>query len=260
MPSIVDLAELANASYSDTASVVKVRSNIEAPAGASGKDLSFSPGNPLFQNALSQGLAACSAPTNFDEVWQRTNSKRDSFGFFAALYESGQERVIAFRGTDDLYDGLIDDAAILAGQAPRQVQAAISAANAFGISGQTWFTGHSLGGALAVIAACRLGLPAVTFNAPGVQSECVQSALTTTNGLQALLEMAGRCISNSRVRNIRIHGDPVSSMFTTGWQAGGNTQSYAAPTCGFDALCRHGMATCLAAVKADAANFTELQF
>lgn len=258
MPSIVDLAEISNAVYNHGTSLVTVTPPVTiTPAG-----------NPFAQRASSQAprallpqAAAClldpppAAPT--PKTWRKVQFAHNRAGFYAGLYECGNQRVIAFRGTDDLLDALVDDAAVGAGMLPPQVIAAFQTASAWGVSGNTYLTGHSLGGALAVLAACHFNLPAVTFNAPGVADVCVQIE-ATSNALSSMLAAVSRCVRNSRVRNLRIAGDPVSSYFTTGFQAGGNVTAFSGGSCGLDLLCLHGMATCLAAVRESVENYQEL--
>jgi hypothetical protein len=167
-------------------------------------------------------------------------------GFSATLYRHNGHDVLAFRGTDDLWDGLVDDLSVAGGGIPPQVSAALIVAR--NAQRGAVFTGHSLGGALALIAAAHLDFPAVTFNAPGVRDSCLLSS--PASGLQAFLSIASRCATNSRVHNIRIDGDPVSSWWTTGFQSGARPRSLPAPRCGaLDALCRHGIATCVEAVR-----------
>jgi hypothetical protein len=195
--------------------------------------------------------------------WRRTQRWTDAH-FFAALYaKQDGSAVLAYRGTDDAVDVLMDDSAIAYGRVPPSASNAIQAAGRLS-SAKVLLTGHSLGGALAIIAAARFGLPAVTFNAPGVMNSCVVAnafSTVTANGLSGLIALAGRCYNGSRMRNIRIDGDPVSSALTAALslslQSGG-AKSYPAPQCGIDLLCRHGIATCIAAVRNRPDGFQEV--
>jgi len=227
MPSIVDLAEICNAVYSKAAAVV-----VHPP-----------------------GFCSIDAPR-----WRLRKSWEGVFtGFTAGVYaiDRQPDTVLAFAGTDSLWDILIDDAQIFAGQVPQQALQAIAVARQQ--SGNVYLTGHSLGGALAIIAAAHTGAPAVTFNAPGVMDSCVRSTiLQTKNGLAALIAAVQRCVGGSRILNIRIAGDPVSSAITTGLQSGTTRPSYSAAQCGLNALCRHGMATCIDAVRREKRNFEPL--
>lgn len=251
MPSVVSLAEISNAVYDPKTGSIQV----EPPGGkaATFQIPSFTSSSSL--SLLHQTNACLLAQQS--ETWLKSSSAYNSVGFYAGLYSCGGQRVIAFRGTDDLFDGLVDDVAVGIGVMPPQVIAAFRTVSAWAGASNTYLTGHSLGGALAILAACHFNLPAVTFNAPGVGDVCVQIA-AVTNSLESLMAAVSRCARNSRVRNIRISGDPVSSHFTTGAQAGGNVTSYDSGSCGLDLLCRHGMATCLSAVKASSGNYSEL--
>jgi hypothetical protein len=201
-----------------------------------------------------------------------------SRGFFAAQYQDmpGSRNVLAFRGTDDLVDLLVDDLAIGAGGIPPQIDPACYA-TAEVKDRPLILTGHSLGGALAIIAAAKYDLPAVTFNAPGVTDSCVQSIATGgwDNGLRALIGAVQRCIANPRIINIRIEADPVSGYFTNGIGAAlltrnpfntvvagfqpGETMTLPSRSCGLDALCRHGIQTCIAEVRARGDAFDPIQ-
>jgi hypothetical protein len=85
---------------------------------------------------------------------------------------------------------------------------------------------------------------------------CIRSA--PRGGVHRFFDVVGRCVSNDRILNIRIDGDPVSSFFTTGVQTGRTATPLGAPSCGLDPLCRHGIATCIASLREDRANFRPL--
>jgi hypothetical protein len=186
-------------------------------------------------------------------VWTRVQRWTDG-AFFAALYaKAGGGLVLAYRGTDDAVDVLRDDTNIAVGQVPPSASEALFVAGNLA-RGKVILTGHSLGGALSIIAAGRFGLPAVTFNAPGVMNSCVSANafdVAKNDGLSGLVALVGRCFNGSRMENIRIDGDAVSSPLTALLSASlqsGGAQSSAAPQCGLDLLCRHGIRTCVTAV------------
>jgi len=223
MPCLVDFAELSNASYEDSGDAAY---ELRPPTKAS---------------------------------WQRRTKWINRVGFYAALFESGSgASVLIFRGTDDLWDGIVDDGTIALGGMPPQALAALQVVGSCASKQNLSLAGHSLGGALALIAAAHSGLPAVTFNAPGVMDSCVVSA-RPGKGLRAFLQTVARCAINSRVRNVRIDGDPVSSFFTTGFQVGRGASALSAPQCGLDPLCRHGIRTCIAAVRREPRNYEEIK-
>lgn len=227
MATIVDAAEMANAVYSLTPRVVV------------------------------HGQTTCSVN---DSVWHsKLPVDVSATGFKATVYRTASKQlIIAFAGTDDMKDALIDDAAITLGTMPPQAISAVSIAKHFAGKSNALVTGHSLGGALAVIAAAQANLPAVTFNAPGMADSCVVAApLLSSGGLAGFISMVGRCAAGPKIRNIRIDGDPVSSFFTTGRQSG-RTTTYPSQCRAFDMLCKHGMATCLAAVRADSSNYVDI--
>jgi hypothetical protein len=108
--------------------------------------------------------------------WRRSTTfgNPDSGGFFAAVYGCGLMNVLAYRGTNDPWD-VSPDAQLLFGEVPSQIPQAelawtraVSALPQPSSSASLVLTGHSLGGALAAMVAAKSGVPAVTFNAPGV--------------------------------------------------------------------------------------------
>jgi hypothetical protein len=186
--------------------------------------------------------------------------------FYAAYYtREGNGRVLAFRGTDSIRallggDG-VDDGLIFLGNVPPTARLALQLPCKVGTGG-LYLTGHSLGGALAIIAAARYNLPVVTFNAPGVMDSCLLSnALSAEgkNGFWQRLISAASCILGPKMLNIRIAGDPVSSQRTTGWQSGIFPETEWAPQCGVNPLCLHGIETCVEEMRKRTDGFEELK-
>lgn len=269
MPSIVELAELSLAVYQGERSVSfghvapgSSRRTSRTPTRSAIPALRFTgmtPGKPW----TPFGMQVCRvAPDPYEVTWRRDERWWAVNGYFSARYSrDGDSRVLAFRGTNptDIGD-LFDDGLIATNRAPVQaLQALVTAAGA-GLRSGDYLTGHSLGGALALITAAHMGLPAVSFNAPGVQDECRSTAaLSLSAGIRRFLEVAASCVSNRRVRNIRIEGDLVSARLLTGAQVGNGQITLDAPAgTGDDPLARHGMQTCLEAVRRTAANYEPL--
>jgi hypothetical protein len=88
-------------------------------------------------------------------------------GLRTVIYTDGSVFVVAFRGTDNASD-LVEDAQLTLGM--NTAMYPIGEAIAAGVKnhGTVYVTGHSLGGAVAQVVGSRMGLPFVTFNAPGV--------------------------------------------------------------------------------------------
>lgn len=173
----------------------------------------------------------------------------NQIGFSCALYvkksneisTKSVEAVLAFRGTNDLIDVFVDDREIASSRIPTQANAAISIANnAKMVYPNLVLTGHSLGGALAIIAGAHTGLKVVTFNAPGVLAGCVRSSylglFSNNNKLSAIISTVKVCLSGSNVENIRNNGDVVSSFLLP---QVGKTQSLPSKCGTFDIMCKH---------------------
>jgi hypothetical protein len=185
-------------------------------------------------------------------IWARQTKWWNRLGFYAALYRRQPDgpRVLAFRGTDEFWtDGLLDDASIAAGGVPPQAAAAFQVARDAKLPDNSFLTGHSLGGALAILAGARLGLPVVTFNAPGVMDSCVAANATYPGTFGAIVDAVASCFTGRRMWNIRIPADPVSSLFTTGLQPGRRTELSPPECSALNLKCRHGIGTCVDLVK-----------
>ena len=131
-------------------------------------------------------LSNCSYSDNpCGRGWQRVDprevslTQRDFSGnqFFASLYQNELtgEYVLAFRGTDQFRD--IDDSlSQYAGLNSNQYQRASDLARTFAINNpgvRISYTGHSLGGGLASIAALSSGAEATVFNAAAIHPDAV---------------------------------------------------------------------------------------
>lgn len=96
----------------------------------------------------------------------------ENTGFKAAIYEKGNERVVAYAGTEVEIGDYIADLKIILKMLPRQAEEAIYFFEKFyDPEYKTTVTGHSLGGALAEIVGNLYPLKiqkSVTFNSPGV--------------------------------------------------------------------------------------------
>ena len=234
-PSLLELAALSEAVYDNIDSV-----------GVDGKPATAMPA--LARPAA--GLPARLSPAKI--IWARQSKWWNRLGFYAALYsrQPDGKRVLAFRGTDEFWtDGLIDDVSVAAGAPPPQAAAAFQVARDARLPEDSFLTGHSLGGALAIIAGARLGLPVVTFNAPGVMDSCVVANAAYPGTFGRIVDAVARCFTGRRMWNIRIPEDPVSSFFTTGFQPGKRIELSAPECSALNVKCRHGIGTCVELVK-----------
>lgn len=88
-------------------------------------------------------------------------------GLRSIIYTDGTVMVVAFRGTDNLSD-LVEDAQLTFAINTAMYPIGEAVAAGAGAHGPVYVTGHSLGGAVAQVVGSRMGLPFITFNAPGV--------------------------------------------------------------------------------------------
>ncbi len=129
--------------------------------------------------------------------------------FACAAYKNGNKVIISFRGTNDNADLLISDLGIVLDNIPL-----VSFMNAqkFYLQVQEYFkdedveiefTGHSLGGAIAQYVASLKHVPAVTFNAPGVD---VPSGGTSENIINYvnMNDFIG-CLNNEHIGETRYY-------------------------------------------------------
>lgn len=88
-------------------------------------------------------------------------------GLRSVIFTDGSVFVVAFRGTDNTSD-LVEDAQLTFAINTAMYPIGEAVAAGAGAHGPVYVTGHSLGGAVAQVVGSRMGLPFVTFNAPGV--------------------------------------------------------------------------------------------
>jgi Ca2+-binding RTX toxin-like protein len=108
-------------------------------------------------------------------------------GFEAKVFQSGNQIVIAFTGTDELQDWLSNGAGVVGQVSPHLQRAVALYASVVAAHGtaQISFTGHSLGGGLASLMGVFFDRPAVSFaQAPfrAAAKEDVRDALLATLG------------------------------------------------------------------------------
>lgn len=147
-------------------------------------------------------------------------------GLRSVIYTDGNVFIVAFRGTDNPSD-LVEDAQLTFGMNTAMYPIGEAVAAGAGNHGQVYVTGHSLGGAVAQVVGSRMGLPFVTFNAPGVAlvasrniwqanylavqaraAGAVASAIT--NPRQAMRDMQS-AFSIANGKNYRLSTDIVSA-------------------------------------------------
>lgn len=127
-------------------------------------------------------------------------------GFYAALYHNGGDDsyTVAFRGTEFSLNDIQTDVLNALGYETEQFRQAADLAQMLSLDTEfsrgLSFTGHSLGGGLATLAAARTRLSANTFNAASVHP-----------GVAARLDAPLQGIDN-RVRAFSLDGDIVSGL------------------------------------------------
>lgn len=108
--------------------------------------------------------------------WKEYESVEYDSGFHARLYKNDDEGkiVVSFGGTetDDMKD-LLTDGRLALGYSDDQFEEALKFVNDMMLEHpdkEIVITGHSLGGALAQYVAINKGIPAITYNAPGIDT------------------------------------------------------------------------------------------
>jgi hypothetical protein len=196
-------------------------------------------------------------------VYESISANQSGFSY-ALFYKKGrnekntpngnEEAILAFTGTNDFADILIDDITIAKTQIPPQAYLALEVTNRYKNKfSNLKLTGHSLGGALAIYSGAHHNLEVVTFNAPGVMLGCIKSTAEPTkfiekNGLKNFLAKINNCINGDRIRNIKISGDIVSLHFITHIQSG-KTKELNSNCSMFDFKCKHEINTIISVLK-----------
>lgn len=131
-------------------------------------------------------------------------------GVQAAIYvnEYG-DYVVAFRGTEP--GSAADWMTNLDRSGLRQMTAqdgfamdlAVNMEEAF--PGRVIFTGHSLGGGLAVTASLATGAPAVVFNPAGTNNRVIEAATARRNGSQGTEHSSGNLVDEANAGNVRVY-------------------------------------------------------
>ena len=130
-----------------------------------------------------------------------------STGFRAAVYQDGKgDYVLAFKGTSGANDWKADATQALGldtAQYNEAVALATKAKAAFG--NNVVLTGHSLGGGLASTASVITDIPAVTFNAAGVNDATLQR-LAPERDVAAMKQAA----NDGLIRRYAVQGDALT--------------------------------------------------
>jgi hypothetical protein len=154
-------------------------------------------------------------------------------GFYGALFTRENDAVAAFRGTEfglsmRALQDLATDADLALGLWTFQMKHAVKFAQQCQMMAKgkrLYITGHSLGGALALVASDKLREITVTFNAPGMSCNAALDYRSTKEvhpgELAATLQ---KCVMENLRLNLRVAYDPVSSPASVCSQAGSNFQ------------------------------------
>ncbi|MCP3981819.1 MAG: DUF2974 domain-containing protein [bacterium] len=109
--------------------------------------------------------------------WVRQDKPKKFGNFYACAYKrdgAASTVTVAFRGTDDLEDGLVDDVTGIGlglNAHVMDLNAAIEYASMWKYNSRSlWLTGHSLGGAYVQLVGSIIDVPGASFNAPGVMN------------------------------------------------------------------------------------------
>jgi len=140
----------------------------------------------------------------------------EASGYKASVYykEPGGPYVVAFAGSDFDSDGrdAVNDLAGAHGTT-KQDLLAIQLARQVSSSGEgVVFTGHSLGGRQASLAAIATGAPAVTFNPAGTSASAISYALYARDGNDTVAAAAHLSEAASAVTVYRTEGDLLSNL------------------------------------------------
>jgi len=205
------------------------------------------------------------------EIARSHFTQNPSTGFQGAVFDTPAFKVVAFKGTHNGAD-LWSDFQLAVGDRPDQLTdaAELFAAAAEEGGKQILLTGHSLGGALAQALGYDTDTPFITFNAPPMATNMVNtswfrairsramSAAGRYGGAGGLLigALAFSVMSKaSQIRtgdvkktlglNVRLSWDPVSSSYWGGGHVGNVIETPAPSWC----LNRHGMANVIASLE-----------
>jgi hypothetical protein len=109
--------------------------------------------------------------------WTRQDKPREYGNFYACAYKykgAGDIVTVAIRGTDDTEDAWVDDVGGIGLGLGALVMDYTAACDYVSMwkrhSRKLFLTGHSLGGAYVQLVGSKLGVPGVSFNAPGVMN------------------------------------------------------------------------------------------